>query len=206
MCHNIIAFGAYSKKRRQAPFFCLIRPYNGKLIDKGDLLKITLKMVVLFCLGLSVAVIIYPTLHDAGHSLMAMAVGAEVISFELFPLPNVMSNISGVSSIGLALIGIGGMLIPMTVSLVLHPKNFLLWYCNTLIRGISILALGITLVATIMFATGNPIANEDITSVLNIYSDATVWVLLLTIPFIAFICMKIVRDNPIKRVEEYFEI
>lgn len=169
-------------------------------------MKTTLKMTGIFGLGLLIAVIIYPILHESGHSIAALAVGAKVISFDLFPLPNIMCNISEVNSWGLALIGIGGMLFPLFISLVLRPNNFWLWYCNTIIRGISILALGITLVATIMFFAGKPVANEDITSVLNIYSDAGIWVLLVSILLIVFVCWRIARENPIKKVEAFFEI
>ncbi len=48
-------------------------------------MKDFLKIIGIILVGLFTAVIIYPMLHEAGHSLIALTVGADVVEFNLFP-------------------------------------------------------------------------------------------------------------------------
>lgn len=50
-----------------------------------------LNIIGMVILGITVAVLIYPFLHEAGHSLAAFLVGAEVVEVEILPLMTTMS-------------------------------------------------------------------------------------------------------------------
>ena len=62
-------------------------------------MKDILKYLGLFFVGLFVAIIIYPFLHEAGHSMAAILVGAKVIDFNLLPLPYVTCEVSSLNTI-----------------------------------------------------------------------------------------------------------
>ena len=56
-------------------------------------MKYSIKIIGIFFFGLLTAIIIYPVLHEFGHSLVAIAVGAKVVDFTLFPTPNLMCDV-----------------------------------------------------------------------------------------------------------------
>ena len=70
------------------------------------------QVVGLFSIGLFTAILLYPTLHEAGHSLLALIVGAKVVDFNLFPIPSIMCDVFGVGNTGMIVMGLGGIIIP----------------------------------------------------------------------------------------------
>lgn len=87
-------------------------------------MKLTIKVTALFLVGLFIAVIVYPVMHELSHSVTAMLVGAEVVEINLFPLPNVLCDVAGIDEIGIVFIGLSGMIIPFFISAVFKPKSF----------------------------------------------------------------------------------
>ena len=163
-----------------------------------------LKILGIFFFGLLTAVVIYPILHEGGHSLVALAVGADVVEFNIFPVPNIMCNVFGLSDLKVSVIGLGGIFLPYLISFLLRPKNFWVWYTNSLVRGISLLALAISFVSIILWLTGITVQNEDLVQVLNIFNGGSIPLLVLFA--VMFICgvMQIIADQPLKRISKYF--
>lgn len=83
------------------------------------------QMLGIFSIGLFTAILLYPTLHEAGHSLLALIVGAKVVDFNLFPIPSIMCDVFGVGNTGIILIGLGGIIIPYVISMIFKTKNIL---------------------------------------------------------------------------------
>lgn len=148
--------------------------------------------------------LIYPILHEAGHSLIALIVGAKVVAFNLFPLPNVMCDVLNVENTGIVAIGLGGIIIPYLISYFLKPKPFWIWYANTIVRGISLLALVISVVSIILWLNGNIVQNEDIVQVLTVFNDGATLFLIIFALMIIYGVIRIITDKPIKTINEYF--
>ena len=168
-------------------------------------MKDILKCIGLLIVDLFVAVMIYPFLHEAGHSLVAFLVGASVIEFNLLPLPYVVCEVSEVGDIGKALIGLGGIVIPFIMSMSFKPKRFWLWYANLLIKGISTYAILLSIIAVIFYINGINWQNEDIVQVLNIFPDGR-WIFLVVLCIMAtYGLMRLLKEKMISRCIIYFD-
>ena len=167
-------------------------------------MKDLLKILGIFFFGFLTSIIIYPTLHESGHSLVALAVGADIVDFNIFPLPCIMCNAFGVDRLGIAAIGLGGIFIPYLISFILKPKSFWVWYTNSIVRGISLLALTISFVSIILWLNGITVQNEDIVQVLSIFNGGSIPFLIVFAVMFIYGLMRIIADQPIKRITEYF--
>ncbi len=168
-------------------------------------MKDILKCIGLLIVGLFVAVMVYPFLHESGHSLVAFLVGARVIEFNLLPLPYIVCEVSEVGNIGKALIGLGGIVIPFIVSMSFKPKRFWLWYANLLIKGISIYAILLSVIAIIFYINDVNWQNEDIVQVLNIFPHSG-WIFLVVLCIMAtYGLMRLMKEKLVSRCIIYFD-
>lgn len=149
-------------------------------------IKNSFKILGLFVVGLITALLIYPFLHEGGHALIAFLVGADVVGFYLFPLPYVLCNVAEVDSVGQVLIGFGGIIIPFVLSAVIKPKRFWLWYTVLIIKGISLFAVILSLIATILYLNGISWTNEDIVQILEIFPEGALLFILIFVLMIIY--------------------
>lgn len=163
-------------------------------------------MIWLFIVGLFTAVLVYPALHELGHSLATLMFGGKVIEFHLLPLPNMLCDGSSVGNAGLVTIGLCGMLIPFLISISFKPKHFTLWYVMQLIKGISSLAFALSLMSLCGRRFGFRIANDDIITALNFWPDGNTFFIITITVFLLLAIYSICRQQPIKRLYRYFEI
>lgn len=91
-------------------------------------------------IGLFIAIILYPFLHESGHSLAAFVVGADVTEFCVLPVPYVMCNVASLTEIQQMIIGVSGMAFPIIIALVIPKRWFWTWYIRFVLLGISLLA------------------------------------------------------------------
>lgn len=164
------------------------------------------KIIWLLIIGLFTAVLLYPTLHELGHSLTTILLGGKILEFHLFPLPNMLCDGSSVGEIGLVIIGLSGMLIPFFVSLLLNPKPFLLWYISQLIKCISVLAFGISLMSLLGKGYGFSISNDDIITVLKYWPEGNDFCIATIISLLFMALYSIYRQRPLKRLYCYLGI
>ena len=156
-------------------------------------------------IGLTVAVVIYPFFHESGHSISTLIVGGDIVGFHIWPLPNIMCNVGNVSVGGKVLIGVSGMLFPIAITtFIFHPqKKFWLWYANLILRGICLLSIAITGVAVFLFSIDKPVANEDITTVLNIAPNLILTVTIASLLIFSVLIIIIAKDKPVKKIGDY---
>lgn len=156
--------------------------------------------------GLFIAVIVYPFLHELGHLLAAVLFGAKVIEFHLLPIPNILCDSTGLSTFLLSLIGFSGMMLPFAISMLIHTNNYYLWYGGLILKGISLLSFIISIVGVFLYLCGSPIVNEDVTQIMN-FNELSLWQVLLTVIIPTIICITaIIKDHPINRIFEFFDI
>lgn len=167
-------------------------------------MKIMLKSIGLLITGLLVAVIIYPLLHELGHSIMAVLVGASVLELKLFPIPYVLCSTEGMDMVGQVVIGTGGIILPLIISQIKVRFNFWLWYTQLLLKGISVLALIISAISTILFMKGNPLPNDDTTQILQIWPNGIWIILLLSVGMSVIISVSIVKEKPLIKCTNFY--
>lgn len=152
--------------------------------------------------GLFVAVVGYPVLHEVGHVMAAVLVGADVVEFSVWPLPSVLCDMERVGNHGFAAIGFGGTLFPILISLLLPQGRFFVWYFRALLQGVSLLALGVSFVS-VLFKI-NP--QDDIFQVLQFGEYNEAFLLLLIGCGMVGVWHLIVAGRPVHRVRVFFGI
>lgn len=167
-------------------------------------MKDAVKIATITIVGLIIAVIVYPFLHEGGHSLAAVIVGAKVEEFNLYPLPNVLCSVQSVGTMGLVVIGISGMLLPFLLTVIIQPKRFWSWYICFTMRGICLLSFAIALFAVCVFQTELKMVNEDITQVMQLAPDYRGLYMIVLLGLIAWDILLVVKSHPIRRCMEFF--
>lgn len=168
-------------------------------------MKYVAKYVILLGNGLIVAMLLYPLVHELGHALIAVIVGADVVEIKIFPIPSILSNIKNVGNFNTALIGLGGIIFPFLLTICFRAKNFIIWYMCFTIRGISLIAFGISFMSVVLFRLGKPVVNEDLTQVLKFTPHMAPLYGTLCIFLMAVDVFLIVRSKPIQRCEEFIK-
>ena len=169
-------------------------------------MKDTIKAVGLFIVGLVVAVIVYPIMHEVAHSIVAIAVGARVIEINMFPIPSVLCEVGSVDSTGIVAIGMSGMLLPYFLSVVFKPKNFWLWYANYIVKGISALAFLVSTISTVCFLVGSPLPNDDTTQTLMTWSGGKWFCLVISISLTILAIVRLIQEKPLAHCIRHFDI
>lgn len=169
-------------------------------------MKDIFKYVGLFFVGLFVAIVIYPFLHEAGHSMVAILVGAKVIDFNLLPLPYVTCEVSNLNTTSMILIGLAGMFVPALISIIVHPKLFWFWYCNLVIKLISLLSFAISFISMVLYLFGVTIKNEDIIQVIYIWNNGIFVLIITMILSMIGIIRSIIKQRPLIKIMDYFKV
>lgn len=165
-------------------------------------MKIIIKRISLMLIvGLIVTIVVYPILHELGHSIVAILLGAEVVEFNIFPYPNVLCNIKGVSSIGIIAISIAGCVFPILFA-IKSPSKFIGWYVCFTIRWVCVLSYLISIVSVILFRLDMPVENEDITRALIEKPQYAFEYLMLYLVLIIIIILLIIKSNPTEHLVE----
>ena len=163
------------------------------------------KVLLMLFTGLTVAVVVYPFFHETGHGIAALLVGGRVAGYRLLPSPCVLCGVENVSPAGVALIGAGGPLLPAVVAAALPrpKKGFCLWYAGFVLRCICILSAAIAAAAVFLFAAGRPVADEDVTTVLNAAPELAGAVLAAALFVSGGLTVGVAKDRPINRITGY---
>ncbi len=167
-------------------------------------MKEFLKMIALIIVGLITAIIIYPFLHEIGHSLVALLVGARIVDFNILPIPFVKCEASNVDITGQTLIGVAGIVFPFVLSMMLKSKWFWGWYISLILKGISVYSVILSIIATVLHINGNSWQNEDVVQVLHLFPSGT-WLLLAVFCIMAtYGLMRLFKERVFSRCIDYF--
>ena len=165
-----------------------------------------LTIIGIIIVGLSVAIFVYPFLHESGHSIAAFAMGAEIKEFCILPVPYVMCNVGTLTNWQQIIIGVAGAFFTLFVSLAIPKRWFWGWYIRFLLMGISLLAFTISAV-TLILPNGvqlNP--QDDMLQVADLWTGLPVLLSLM----LSFMCVAIVfiisRDRPCRMICKKFGV
>ena len=74
-------------------------------------MKLALIFFALLILGMVTVLIIYPFLHESGHSLAVVLLGGSVESFNILPVPYISCQMKEYNKIDFLIVGFSGMLL-----------------------------------------------------------------------------------------------
>lgn len=139
-----------------------------------------IKLAWMYVIALFTAIFIYPLLHELGHFLAALLVGAEVAEMSIFPMPYVSMFVDPYDSLGRAVIGMCGMIFPM-ICIMFRPKRFVSCIVISTIVFINALAWLLSCVAIVANRLGFCWKNEDAITAIRSMVGAE--------PYIFFFCL-----------------
>lgn len=169
-------------------------------------MSFSIRIINLFVIGILMATIGYPILHELAHIFACMFFGAKIIEINLFPSPNILCNVSDVSNIRVIAIGISGVVLPFVFAMIVKTNKFWIWYMKYVIKLISALAFIISAISSICFLTGRPLSNNDITQILLVWENNK-WICVIAfIGFSIIAVLELVKEKPVKKCLENFEL
>lgn len=176
----------------------------GQSMHEVRVLKRGIKYVGLFVVGLWIASVAYPVMHECAHAIVARAVGAAVREVYVLVDPHVSCDLYRINTIGGALIGWAGCVLPFLVAVLLRPHTFWIWYAVFVLRVISVFSCLLAGVSTLMYMCGKPMPEDDMTQLLTLYPQCRGWCLLLAVALSVIGMVVLVRDKPFERCAAYF--
>ena len=106
----------------------------------------------------------------------------------------------------LAAVAFGGVGLPLALAMLLRPKHFPLWYVVQLVKGISVLAILLSLISLIGCKYGVIMENDDIMNVVRLWPEGRGVCLVLLCAGLLLSVGSICAARPVQRVGEYFGI
>ena len=164
--------------------------------------KDVLKVLFLGGLGLFVSIFGYPFLHELGHVVASVLTGADILEMNIFPISNVLCDVSNVGDNGCVIIGFGGLVFPALCSLFIPQKWFVCWYTRALLQGMCALATTISIVSLIFEINHQ----DDMIQVLRFWEYGKGLLLFVLFCYLFGLILIIAMDGPHKRIYKYFEI
>ena len=76
----------------------------------------------------------------------------------------------------------GGVGLPLVLAMLLRPKHFPLWYVVQLVKGISVLAILLSLISLIGCKYGVIVENDDIMNAVRLWPEGRGFVLFCCVP------------------------
>jgi len=146
---------------------------------------------MLLLLGLFTAVLLYPALHEGGHILVTLLLGGRIREVRLGAAASVLC---------------GGLGLPLVLAMLLRPKHFPLWYVVQLVKGISVLAILLSLISLIGCKYGVIVENDDIMNAVRLWPEGRGVCLVLLCAGLLLSVGSICAARPVQRVGEYFGI
>lgn len=169
-------------------------------------MKHLLHYIGLTAIGLTTAILLYPLLHELGHVVASLVLGAEISNLKLFPLPSVMCKLNTSNVLYVVFVCFNGMLLPYMVSIIPPEKHFWNWYIWFVISGICLLSFVISIISIVSYRIGRPMANEDITQALIYAPQYHVLYIVVLVVLSLLRIVQIVHTHPIQRCLKHFEI
>lgn len=136
-------------------------------INAGDNMKLALKFFALLVLGLLTVLIIYPFLHESGHSLAVLLLGGRVERFNILPVPYILCQMNEYNKIDFLIVGFSGMLLPYIISFFVQKSNFWLCYLKIALRFVCLISFVLGVVSAYLYKKGSVMRNDDVTTILQ---------------------------------------
>lgn len=152
------------------------------------------------------AVFFYPLLHELGHIVAIVLTRTKLYDFKLFPAYYVVFDNVTANEFEVCLVGVSGMILPLIVSFILSSNKFWIWLFSFYLKGISMLAFGLSCVSILCYEHNIVWHNEDIIKVIEL-SKMKIWFwYTMMLCFFVLSIILVVSSKPIKKIQLLFEI
>ena len=122
----------------------------------------SIKQAVCFLLvGLLCTVIIYPLLHELGHSLAAIALGGEIVQLSWLPIPSVLCKMNSPNTSQYVIVGLSGMIFPALLCIFVRSNRFWVWYLMFIMKLTAAWSLVLAGLSVFLFQKGITLPNDD---------------------------------------------
>ncbi len=160
--------------------------------------KTVMKIGALLTVGILVAGVGYPLLHEGGHSLAALCVGGAVKDIRLLPTASVLCRMP-THPTGIAAVGLGGILLPPAVAALLPHRRFWGWFVRYILLSVCLLSLVLALAAVGCFQVGVPLPREDVTQILRYAPQSLPYLYAVLIGTLTVVSLLWARARPLSR-------
>lgn len=157
----------------------------------------------MYIVALATVVIIYPFLHEMGHYLVALFVGAEIVEISFFPISYVEVLLPHQNVFGQAIVGMAGMLFPMIICFV-KPRRLTECTIVYTILLTNILAWLFSCSSIVAKTFGWKWSNEDVLTVITCMGGGEL-VLFLLCSLLLITCVYVfAKSRPLSRMMSFF--
>lgn len=164
------------------------------------ILKNMIKSISIFVMALFISIVIYPFLHELGHSIMAVLLGVRIVEINLLPTPNILCENAHNEIIKEILIGSSGIILPVIISLSIRAEKFWVWYSNLILKCICLLSVSISALA-IIFQKSKLFLQDDMRIILGLWDSGKIFCLTI------ILCMAVILSfNIYKEIHKIIEI
>lgn len=161
--------------------------------------------VGLFVVGIITTIFLYPFFHELGHIIFAYLICVKIREITFLPLPSVLCEIESQNNTSIILVGIGGLVLPYLISIMVPKKYFWAWYVWLLFSCICIYSLVLSVLSYVFYLCEFTFVCDDIWIIMkytNNRYDCFVWLFLI---LIIIRLLQIIKSHPIQRILQYNE-
>ena len=144
-------------------------------------MKLALRFFALLILGMVTVLIIYPFLHESGHSLAVVLLGGRIRNFNILPVPYILCQMKEYNKIDFLIVGFSGMLLPYIISFFIQNRNFWVCYLKVVLRLTCFMSFALGIVSVYLYQKGSAMQNDDVTTILQNSPEYLIFCLTLLI-------------------------
>lgn len=167
-------------------------------------MKNAVKYTGLFAVGLWMAMVVYPALHEGSHAAVAWLLGAPVAEVQVLSAPYVRCDVGRASAVAVECIGWSGSVLPWLGSILVRPRSFWGWYAVFVWRCIAVFSCVLAGVSTLLYIWGTPLPYDDVTQLLTLFPHHWRGYLLLSAVLSVTGSVLLARERPFHRCVAYF--
>lgn len=156
-------------------------------------MKNIIKSISIFFMALFISIVVYPFLHELGHSIMAILLGVRIVEINLLPTPNILCENVGNEITKELLIGSSGIILPIIISLSIRTKKFWGWYSNLILKCICLLSVSISALA-IIFQKSKLFLQDDMRIVLGLGDLGKIFCLIIILCMAVILSFNIYKE------------
>lgn len=149
-------------------------------------------------ISFSIAIIVYPLIHEFGHIISTAFLGGKIVNVSMFPIPNVYCSVGGINPNGMMLISISGIGLPWFLSLFLKFQRFTLWFGFLIFKLITVYSLLLSVIAIISQKTEYCIKNDDMLIFIQNYSGKSQNIIFILVLMNIILLLNICKQQPIR--------
>lgn len=169
----------------------------------SSLLKDIFKIIEITIINLLIGLFLYPFLHELGHSIMIICFKAKLLEFNVFPVPYVLCDLTGLTEIKTILIGMAGNFFPVIILFLfsfIKINNFWVWLTKLFLSYICLLSFGISFISIFIVKFGyfEIVKEDDFAQLVNLYNNSSILLSIVCLFMIVLLSIVIKKLKPIK--------